>query len=170
MKFCIQKSPYVDDVLVTVDWKLGWYFYVFGQPKSRVLSIKNGEITYPGRMLDPLIDPPVAGWVSALQELADATTIVPECKDRTPHTLLKLPQCNPTDGVHWTKRTPKSKLPKMGRGTKHKKRRLIAPESNGETSLQDTNTGDYEASCSMSSLQDYPNGGLQEDACMPEAP
>lgn len=78
-----------DDILVHVDWTLGLYFHIFGEPKNSTLSVESGEVSIPGEILDPFTTPFLRNWAQALMELAKREEFPVNIRDRTP---LKNPQ------------------------------------------------------------------------------
>ena len=91
MVTCLRESIHIKllgcntgDVLVTVDWCLGMYVYVFGTPIGRVLSVVNGDIGLPSEPLDPYTHPVISQWTQALSELSGLQEKFENREDRIP--------------------------------------------------------------------------------------
>lgn len=73
-----------EDTRVTVDWRMGYYFLIFGIPKTSVLSVDRGEVGIPGEMLDPDQHPMISDWIKALREVSGSEEEFENCAVRFP--------------------------------------------------------------------------------------
>eukprot|EP00210_Caulerpa_lentillifera_P008022 g7659.t1 len=73
-----------DDVQVTVDWRLGYYFMLFGIPSRTVLSVDKGEVGIPGEAFDPDQHPVLVEWIKALREVSNNKEQFQNCDIRLP--------------------------------------------------------------------------------------